>query len=300
MSTLRHGRWALAVVMLSLGCSAGAANSNVEDMSVGDPDGSAGGAVDQGGSSLAALSDEFSGSTLSGWSDLFPTLHSVLSLTQVPGQLSLAPVAVDQTHWYSDQHAPLIYKLVSGNFVVETSLRVGRQSDIAQAPRGQYSAGGFVVRDPQSTAPGGERWVMYNVGFQAGFVAREAKTTRPGSPASLSTLYLMNSNSVLAGKLRVCRLGSVFHFFHQLTGETGFPEEAYVAGTTPMGNGSGEATPGVTVGGVIRFDRPDLPATLQVGLLAGNWASPYETRSEFDYARFAPATSLSDCTRPLP
>ena len=74
----------------------------------------------------------------------------------------------------------------------------------------------------------------------------------------------------------------------------------YVAGTTPMGNGSGEATPGVTVGGVIRFDRPDLPATLQVGLLAGNWASPYETRSEFDYARFAPATSLSDCTRPLP
>ncbi len=257
-------------------------------------------AMDLGGSGLSGLSDEFSSPQLAGWSDLFPALHSELSLTQVSGQLSLAPVAVNQTHWYSDEHAPLIYKPVSGNFVVETALRVGRQSDMAQAPRGQYSAGGFVLRDPQSSAPGGERWVMYNLGYQAGFVAREAKTTRPGSPASLSTLYLMNSNNVLSGKLRVCRLGSVFHFFHQLSGEASFTEEAYVAGTTPMGNGSTEATPGVVSGGVIRFDRPDLPATLQVGLLVGNWATPYEARGEFDYVRFASASSLSDCTRPLP
>ncbi|HNN93180.1 MAG TPA: hypothetical protein PKI03_12960 [Pseudomonadota bacterium] len=299
MSARFRKTWLAWAAAFSLGCSAGPMTSSTEDLGLGEPDASNPGALDQG-SSLAALSDEFSASSLSGWSDLFPSLHSTLSLTQVTGQLSLAPVAVDQTHWYSDQHGPMIYKAVTGNFVVETQLRVGRQSDMAQAPRGQFSAGGFVVRDPQSVAPGSERWVMYNIGYQSGTVAREAKSTRVGSPASLSTLYLINSNSVLSGRLRVCRLGSMFHFFHQLTGEAGFVEEAYGSGTAPMGNGAGEATPGVVVGGVIRFDRPDLPATLQVGLIAGNWASPYETRAEFDYARFASATSLADCTRPLP
>lgn len=291
--------WITAAV-LSLGCSSGSTMGSAEDLGMAEPDGSSSGSPDQGSNSLTALSDEFSASNLSGWIDLFPTLHSTLSLTQVSGQLSLAPVAVNQTHWYSDQHGPMIYKAVTGNFVVETQLRVGRQSDIAQAPRGQFSAGGFVLRDPQSSTPGRERWVMYNVGYQSGSVAREAKSTRAGSPDSLSTLYLTDSNNVLAGKLRVCRLGTVFHFFHQLSGEASFVEEAYGSGTAVMGNGAGEATPGVVVGGVIRFDRPDLPATLQVGLIAGNWAAPYETRVEFDHARFASAASLSDCTRPLP
>lgn len=291
----------LGLALLCLvGCSTAPMMNTPSDLGADPTDGSAMTQADLSGSSLAALSDEFSSTQLSGWMDLFPTLHSTLSLAEVSGRLSLAPVAVNQTHWFSDQHGPLLYKLVSGNFVVETELRVGRQSDMMLAPRGQYSAGGFVVRDPQSVAPGGERWVMYNVGYQVSGPAREAKTTRPGNPASLSTLYLMNSGGVLSGKLRVCRLGSTFHFFHQLAGEASFVEEAYTAGTMPMGNGTADATPGVVPGGVIRFDRPDLPASLQVGVIVGNWATPYEARGEFDYVRFASASSLSDCTRPLP
>jgi hypothetical protein len=287
---------ALALLAIA-GCSSPAQEA-VLDLSTGPTDAAGSTPADLAGGSLSALSDEFAGAQLSGWTDLFPTLHRTLS--QAGGRLSLEPVSVDQTHWFSDQRGPLLYKLVSGNFVVETDVRVGRQSDLAQAPRGQFSAGGFVLRDPRSTAPAGERWVMYNVGYQVSGAAREAKTTRPGNPASLSTLYLMNSGGVLSGRLRVCRLGSTLHFFHQLTGEASFVEEAYTAGTSPMGNGAAEATPGVVQGGVIRFDRPDLPSTLQVGLIAGNWAAPYETRAEFEYVRFASTSTLADCTRPLP
>lgn len=299
---MRHGQkpwaWAALTLLSFAGCSSGSNNDPVLDLSMGAMDASGSMPSDLAGPGLGGLSDDFSGAQLAGWMDLFPNLHRTLSLAA--GRLTLDPVSVDQTHWFSDQHGPLLYKLVSGNFVVETDVRVGRQSDVLQAPRGQFSAGGFVLRDPQSVAPRGERWVMYNVGYQVSGPAREAKTTRPGNPASLSTLYLMDSGGVLSGRLRVCRLGSMLHFFHQLTGEAAWVEEAYTAGTTPMGNGTGDATPGVVNGGVIRFDRPDLPSTLQVGVLAGNWAAPYETRAEFEYVRFATASTLADCTRPLP
>lgn len=254
--------------------------------------------ADADAGSFRGLGDNFEGAQLTGWNDLFPTLHSTLSVTG--GQLRMAPLSVTHTHWYADDHGPMIYKNVTGNFIVEIDVQVGRATDITQAPRGAYSAGGIVVRDPASSAPGNERWLMYNVGYQATAVAREAKTTRPGSPGSVSTLYLIPSGGVLSGKLRVCRQGGLFRFFHQLAGEPVFIEEAYENGTTPMGNGAGQATPGVTVGGVIAFDRPDLPSTVQVGLIAGNYDPPYEVRADFNHVRFGPLGADRDCTVPLP
>jgi hypothetical protein len=243
----------------------------------------------------AVQGDEFAGATTS-LSDLFPQLHDVA--TVAGGKLTLQPVVTQHTHWYSDSHAPFVYLSVTGDFVAETDVVVGRRTDVALPPRGTFSAGGLLVRDPAAAAPGNESWIMYNIGMQTGAAAREAKTTRKGAPDSLSTLYLIPTGGVLTAKLRVCRIGATFRMYHRMPNESAFVEEAYGNGTAPQGNGAGEATPGVVPNGVIAFARPDLPATLQVGLLAGHWEQTLETRAEFDYLRVRPVAAPADCTAP--
>lgn len=246
------------------------------------------------------LDEEFNGAELlGGLKDLYPQLHDQLPLAGAAGRLALTPVAVAYTHWYSDNEGPFLYKTLTGDFVVETDLLVGRRDDRTQPPRGAYNAGGLLVRDPAS-ARRAQRWLMYNLGHQVNSFAREAKTTRPGAQESLSSLFLVRApDGARGGKLRICRLGQAFHLLHQHPGEAGWVEEAYDAATTPMGNGAGEPAAGVVPGGVIRFLRPDLPATVQVGVVVGAWEAPLETRAEFDYLRFGAPRSLADCAAPL-
>lgn len=239
--------------------------------------------------------DEFDGPSLT-LTDLFPALHDVATVQS--GKLAISPIVAQHTHWYSDSHGPMVYRSVTGDFMVETDVTVGRRSDIGLAPRGTFSAGGVVVRDPASSAPGSEAWVMYNIGMQTGVAAREAKSTRSGAAESLSTLYLVETGGVLTAKLRVCRLGTSVHFFHRMPGESTFVEEAFGVTTSAQGNGASQPTPGVVPGGVIRFVRPDLPSTVQVGLVAGHWEQTLETRAEFDYLRFRRASSIADCSAP--
>lgn len=250
---------------------------------------------------MSSLSLEFSSSSeLASLTDLYPSLHATLDVdVTTPGHLTMSPLSVAQTHWYSDSRGPLLYRQISGNFVAETRVQVGRASDINQIPSGGFSAGGFVIRDPASS-PGEERWVMYNVGHQTNSFAREAKTTRPGSGASLSTLYLntapAGSNTV---RLRVCRLGGEFRFYHRHASENDWVEEGFSGATQVQGNGSQEPTPGVVQNGVLRFSRPDMPAALQVGLLVGNWSAPFDLRADFDYLRFGSVNVASDCLQSL-
>lgn len=256
-------------------------------------------AIADTGPSLASLSDEFSSAaTLSLWSNLHPSRVQTLDIgASAAGHLTITPIALAQNAWYSDSYAPLIYKNVTGNFVVETSVRIGRRTDMALAPTGQFNQAGFVVRDAAGTSPGAQRWVMYNIGYQDSAVAREVKTTRNGSPATLSTLYLNNTPAgSTVVRLRVCRIGSTFHFFHRHPSESAFVEEQYTATTRVSGNGASMPTPGTSSGMPLRFLRTDLPATLQVGVMTGTWAAPHDARGEFDYVRFAPASSLADCT----
>lgn len=297
---------ALATTILLAACSSDAATGTdagsdgapPNDAAQGDADASPskdGAAPSDAAVPALPFAEEFSGASTT-LLDLFPALHDVATVAN--GKLALSPIVTQHTHWYSDSHAPLLYVSVTGDFVAETDVVVGRRTDIGLAPRGTFSAGGLVVRDGASTAPGNESWLMYNVGMQTGTAAREAKTTRKGAPDSLSTLYLIETGGVVTAKLRVCRLGSTFRFFHRMPNESAFVEEAYGNTTAPQGNGAGQATPGVVPGGVIRFDRPDLPSTLQVGLIAGHWEQTLETRAEFDYLRVKSAASVGDCSAP--
>jgi hypothetical protein len=246
------------------------------------PDGAAG---------LRLLNDEFQvASTLPQWSDLFPARHDALSINN--DVMTIQPTVQQYNHWYSDNQGPLLFKTVSGNFVVETAVHVGRRGDINTAPAASFNAAGFVIRDATSSSPGQQRWVMYNIGFQDSAIARECKTTVANPGSSHSSLYLNNTPAATTfARLRVCRLGNTFHFFYRHPGDVSWTEEPYAAGTRVSGNGPNNQT----MGQPVRFTRADLPASLQVGIMSGTWDGTQDVKGEFDYVRFSEATTLTDC-----
>jgi hypothetical protein len=255
----------------------------------------------------AATANEFSNdAAASGWRDIAAGRHTTLDLGRSrPGWLTIVPAPRDMNAWFSDNEGPYYYRVVTGDFVAETSVVLGTATNRRSTPTrpAAFSGAGFVVRDPAS-ARGRQQWVMYDIGFQDSAVALEIKTTTPGSgnTSSLSTLYLNNTpGAANAARLRVCRLGPVFRFFHRFVGETGWTEERYrTSGPAPTrvnGNGPRPAMPDGTP---LRFDRPDIAGTTQVGVMVGVWApDPAGTRGEFDYVRIAPAGRAADCTAEL-
>lgn len=219
------------------------------------------------------VDDDFSdAATLSRWQDLLPANHDSLAISG--GKLRTTPTVRLRNHWFGDEQGVFLYQLVSGDFVVEVDVTAARRGDAGAAPRGEYSAGGLLLRDPKSRSPGQQRWVMYNLGYQPGGLAREVKDTRD----SVSVLTLISSGGQRSGRLRVCRLGRSIRFFHRMPGAAEWSEESP--------NGS-----------ALRFDRPDLPERLQVGLMAGHWEAPLELAAEFESVRLLPATDAASCVR---
>lgn len=252
--------------------------------------------------------DEFdSAGTLAGWSEYNAFKHASLDIgSTLAGFLTVVPTATSFNGWYSEYEGHLFYKTATGNFVVETLVTLGTATSRTTTPTLQdsYAQAGFVVRDPASTVHA-QRWIMYNLGYQDSAVAREIKTTVPsgdGISDSLSTLHLNNTaGGANAGRLRVCRIGSDFRFFHLHPGEADWIEETYrstgPAPTRVLGNGP---KPPRTDDSPLSFSRPDMPATVQVGLYVGNYAPPPGgTRGDFDYIRFGSVAAAADCTRPL-
>jgi hypothetical protein len=253
------------------------------------------------------LNDEFtSATTTANWTNLFPARHSVLDIaTSLPGWLTLVPVGQNFNGWYSEYQGPLFFKTITGNFVVETSVVIGSATDRTAVPTlsNSFVQAGFVIRDPSSQAFR-QRWIMYNLGFQDVAVAREIKTTVPSSNLttdSLSTLYLNDITGGLnRGRLRVCRIGTLFRFFHQHPPSTTWTEEVFRSTTAPTRvNGNGPR-PARADGSVLSFDRPDMAATVQVGLYGGNYLPPAAgVRAEFDHFRVGTVLTGADCVQPL-
>jgi len=121
-----------------------------------------------------------------------------------------------------------------------------------------------------------ENWVVHNVGFQDVSVATEAKTT-----VDSSSVYRL-ANGAPSGEVAICRLGSTFHLLRRLDGE---------AEWTEMTSHDDPAYP--------PYDRPDLPDTLQVGIMANAFSSP-DILARFDYVHFTRPTSIEDCVANLP
>ncbi len=195
---------------------------------------------------LGGVSDEFNvSSTLSNWSRVNVTegwnadqLESLELNTTTPGQMVVTPFTCS---WYQDWRGPMIFKLITGDFVVTTSVQA-RGRDGVSVPQSQYSLAGLMIRTPRAITPGtwtpgGENYVFFSTGHGnnggSGFQFEDKTTIN-----SNSTLILSNS---IAGTalLQIARLGNYVILLRQ---EPGQPWVVHR-----------------------RFARSDFPATLQVG-----------------------------------
>ena len=219
---------------------------------------------------LAALSDEFaSAASLGRWTQFHEAEKwpSMIRRVEVRrgGELYLEP---HTSGWYADFHAPFMYKEVTGDFVVTARLRAdGIDGGV---PTSQWSLAGLMARAPRTVTretwtPNGENWVFVTAG-----VAEE-----PGVPV-FETKTTVNSRSRLrlhparAGwvELRITRVGAAVELATRADGEDWVVRD--------------------------RFDRPDLPAMLQVGLNA--YTDWYHARSMHDDPRRFNTTVLTDGT----
>jgi hypothetical protein len=207
---------------------------------------------------LAALSDEFdSPATKSRWQTVNQVERwnadqlRVFDISgQVKGKLLLVPYT---SVWFRDYRGVMLFKPVTGDFVVTTDLRVTRP-DGNGAPGSQYSLCGLMIRAPRditpaSWRPGGENYVFLSIGSadQPGVFQTEVKTTRN------SDSQLQISPGTESASLRIARIGDAMLLFRK-----------------PQG---GEWTVHR------RYRREDFPQTLQVGLTT---YTDWETCSRMD------------------
>ncbi|WP_197994660.1 putative Ig domain-containing protein [Gimesia panareensis] len=216
---------------------------------------------------LTALSDDFeSAATLSDWQRIYQTegwssdqLETWDINQSQPGRMVLTPYT---TVWYQDYRGPMAYKEITGDFVVTTQVHISDRdeigdSDLDDVPNGsQFSLGGLMIRTPRDItnpevdwSPGshqndgtnnGENYIFLSLGWgnSGNQFQMETKTTR-NSNSSL-VLQNMGNNSTL--NLQIARIGDSVYTLYQIPGEN------WVLNS--------------------RYHRPDLPETLQVGMVA--------------------------------
>lgn len=255
-------RLALIGLAVTIGC---ASNTSDDDDGIID-DGRDGGVIP-----TDTLSDEFDdASSMADWR-MFHAVqgvgarHSVLDIaTTTPGALTIAPTA--NNGWFEDDKGPFLFKSVTGNFAARTKVVAGRAGAASMAPSQQFNSAGLLARDPGSREGGNEDWLMYNVGFQDGRVGSEGKTTVD----SVSTLFIVDGDH--RAELVLCRVGSTFVMYRMNEGASTFEETN-------------------------RFDRGDLPDTLQVGLIGNGYGPTPDLFATFEYIRFSTPSSEAECTR---
>ncbi len=246
---------------------------------------------------FATVTAEFGG--------LSPLLRALSRRAEIEdGWLKVRGVPFD-AGWYSDRSGPMFYREITGDFLVETRARGVRAADGSARPTGDFNSTGLIVRDPAGTTAN-MRWLMYNFGQQLGFYGTEAKTTVPDSGEwhaqklagfhSRSTLWLTPMpDDIVEARLRICRIGDEFRFFKSHEGSDGWVEEVHGPGTVVQGNGVDVPTPGVVDGGAIRFVRPDIARTVQVGLISNPGFPPNDGESQFAGIWFRRISGFEAC-----
>lgn len=208
-------------------------------------------ATDQAaGAPIEALSDEFEDAgtlvnwqnhaTVEGWPSW---IEEVDVNTTSAGHLYLVPTI---SGWFEDRRGVYLYKEVTGDFDVRTRVRsTGKHGDLSRL---SYSLSGLMARAPRSVTsaswvPRQENWVFITTGYGderpklEGKPQIETKTTTNSS----STLWLIESRNDWV-ELRIVRVGPTFLMLYR------FDDGAWKLSK--------------------RFNRRDLPATLQVGINA--------------------------------
>jgi hypothetical protein len=202
--------------------------------------------------------DEFDDAkSLKGWTVFKPgnqDLYQKLDIGKSrKGWLTLAPKA--NQGWYNDGVAPMLYKEVEGDFLIETCVATRRSGAPNDPPAAHYNSAGLIVRDPASAGQR-QNWVVVNVGRQDPNTGTEVKTT----VNSRSVLELQRGDHT--GHLRLARIGTTIYALRKLSSEDKWT--------------------------LLReIDRRDLPNRVQVGLMCNGWTTQSDLVAEFDYFRMS-------------
>jgi hypothetical protein len=197
---------------------------------------------------LSPLSDEFDDaarfdawknlSTVEGWPS---QIEQVDVNATSPGALYLVPYT---STWFDDYHGVFFYKEVAGDFMATTHIKAaGKHTPV---PTSAYSLTGIMARTPRdgltpaTWQPAHENWVFITTGIgEAGYHEPQIETKTTVN--SDSDLRLVPSAADWVD-LRVVRIGQTFVMLYRLPGAPWQLSRC--------------------------FDRPDMPARLQVGLNA--------------------------------
>ena len=169
-------------------------------------------ALAQSPDDLAALSDEFNGSTLSGWTRFdeamgWPDKIKAIDVGETtPGALHIEPY---HSAWVRDLNAPFLFREVRGDFDVRARVRV--RGHVGDIPGGTWSLGGLMARVPNRSSGGQwtprvENWHFITTGV--GAVAGQPMTETKGTYNSYSSLKLRPFPSGWV-ELRLVRVGMV-------------------------------------------------------------------------------------------
>lgn len=180
-----------------------------------------------------------------GWQWFQPEL---LDAAAGEGSLILTPVA--ESVWWMNQRGPMLFAQVEGDVTVTASVRVRKQSNSSVAPDMEWQFGGIILRDPRGDAwLSRENYVFNVVGHRGKSLQVETKSTRNGQ--SHVDAWDWGSGDA---ELRIERRAARF---------TVLARENPVAPWREL----------------THYDRPDLPAGLQVGLIVYAFS---EGRGKFD------------------
>lgn len=172
---------------------------------------------------LTALSDEFDGAELTGWTRFdqaygWPDKIKALDVgASTPGALHIEPY---HSAWVRDLNAPFLFREVRGDFDVRARVRVrGHDGEI---PGGTWSLGGLMARVPnrltaETWAPRAENWHFITTGV--GHVTGEPMTETKGTYNSYSSLKLRPFPSGWV-EVRLVRVGMVLIALARPEGET--------------------------------------------------------------------------------
>ena len=197
-------------------------------------------------------SDTFDGTILdASWTVFRPDLAEI---AVADGSLSIAPRS--GALWYQSSQADLVYKLVTGNFKATTTVHARKASNRDMTPTQFADVGGIMARNPSGSS---ENYILGVVGFaEMNQLAVEHKSTTNGKSVYGEVAFAPDA------EFRMCRVGSTFTIYYRAPGATSW----------------GPA--------FAPFERPDLPATVQVGAIAYTGVATPDFVAIFDNFTFEP------------
>ena len=200
----------------------------------------------------AGFADTFPGGSLDpSWTVYNPGL---VQIDVGSGALSLTPTMTGGANiWFNDGEGPLVYKTITGDFTVTTVAHAEDPANPGNPPPTQFRLGGLLVRDPGGTA--GDRnsaHVALGAGDFANPIAVEDKTT-----VASSSDYLFYPIASADIELRITRSGSTIGLYYRAIG----------AGSWTLARAHAH---------------PEMPATVQVGMMVYSLNAPVGIRVTFD------------------